>query len=280
MTFTKIEKTSVEKITKSLLAPAALTLFCLACSLFGGGSPTAVYKAFLAAAKKKDTAAMKEYLSEDSISMLKSAAKSGGKSEDELLSSFSENNDESAEISNEKIAAEGKSASIDVKNKSDKTTTIYFVKEGSWKINPDKPKEKSEETVKTTPTDSPDSLEPKDTSPVTISASGLIDEAKSSSSGMEKYRGRMMTVTGAELWEIQYSMLHIGAKYGSYSSGYIICSGSFSEYMPYSSKISDLKRQGKSPGATIKGTFSKVVMDAGYTQVHLDPCVLSDLEKP
>lgn len=279
MILKKTEKTHFEKITRKLIAAAIPVLFCLACSLFGGGSPAVVYKAFLEAAKKKDAATMRQYLSEEALKTIKLSAQYSNKSEDELLTSFWSDDNEPVDISNEKIAADGKTASLEIKTKSGKTNPIYFVKEGSWKISPNKPAEKSEETVKPEPTGSTESVEPKDTSPVNISASDLVSEAKSSSQGMEKYRGRLMTVTGAELWEIQYSMLHIGPKYGSYSSGYIICSGSFGDYTTYSTKISDLRRQGKSPGATIKGTFSKVVIDSGYTQVHLDPCVLSDLEK-
>lgn len=273
--------TNFGKITKNLTVLVILPLICLACSMFGGSTPTAVYKAFIAAAIKKDTAAMKKHLSDEALRSIKTAAEYSGKSEDEILTSASEKFAEMPDLSNEKIADDGKTASLEAKSKS-KTETIYFVKDDSWKISFEKPKENPAETTKSSPSDSPDSTSsstPQDTSPVTISASSLIDEAMSSSAGLEKYRGRMMTVTDAELWEIQYSMLHIGEKYGSYASGYIICSGSFSEYMPYSSKIADLKKAGKAPGATIKGTFSKVVRDSGYTQVHLDPCVLSNLEK-
>lgn len=126
------------------------------------------------------------------------------------------------------------------------------------------------------PSPSPDST-PADTSPVDIEASVLISEAKST--GWDKYTGRMITVTDGKLWEIMYSHVKIGGKYGTYSDGYIICNGSFSDYTPYASKIADMERDGKSPGATIKGRFVNVKTDSGYTQVHLDPCVLSDLEK-
>jgi hypothetical protein len=118
---------------------------------------------------------------------------------------------------------------------------------------------------------------PADTSPATVSASTIIAEAKSSDT--DKYLGRLVTVTDGELWEIMYSHVKIGRKYGTYSDGYIICNGSFSDYTPYAGKIADMEKAGKSPGATVKGKFSRVVTDMGYTQVHLDPCVLSDLEK-
>lgn len=126
------------------------------------------------------------------------------------------------------------------------------------------------------PSPSPDST-PADTSPVDIEAATLIIEAKEA--GWDKYTGRMITVTDGRLWEIMYSHVKIGGKYGTYSDGYIICNGSFSDYTPYASKIADMERAGKSPGATIKGRFVNVKTDSGYTQVHLDPCVISDLEK-
>jgi hypothetical protein len=122
----------------------------------------------------------------------------------------------------------------------------------------------------------PDST-PADTTPVTIAASDIISEVKSS--GWDQYRGRTMTITDGELWEIMYSHIKIGGRYGNYSEGYIICNGSFSDYTQYADKISDMQKAHKSPGASVKGVFSKVVTDMGYTQVHLDPCVLSDLEK-
>ncbi|MBS1797238.1 MAG: hypothetical protein JSS81_25655 [Acidobacteria bacterium] len=271
----------IDRAARLLAAPLALTFFCLACSLVGGGSPTSVYKSFLEAARKKDAATMKGYLSASSLDALRSAAKYGNSSEDKILTEVPPEQIDPVEISGEKIEADGRSASLEVKLKNDKTQTIYFVKEGSWKIALEK--QKPVPTATATPAASPggDSTVPGDSGPVTISASALIDEAKSGGSGLDtKYGGRMLTVTGAELWEIQYSMLHIGAKYGSYSSGYIICEGSFSEYQPYASKIADLRKAGKSPGATVKGTFSRVAVDGGYTQVHLSPCVLADLEKP
>lgn len=266
-------------IARKLIVLVILPIFVLACSMFGGNSPTASYKAFANAARKKDSAKMKEYLSESFLKTVQEAAKYSNKSEDEFLSSFSDGIGETDDISNEKISSSGTTATVEVKTKSNDLQVIKFVKDGIWKI--DSSGKKTDSVTETSPTSSPDSTKsdtstPADTSPMTVSASELISGA---SSGADQYRGRMLTVTGAELWEIQYSMLHIGAKYGSYSSGYIICKGSFSDYMPYASKISDMRRSGKSPGATIKGMFSQVVRDSGYTQIHLDPCVLSNLEK-
>lgn len=271
------------QIVRKIFVLSILPIFILACSMFGGNSPTASYKAFAGAARKKDAATMKQYLSDSFLKTVKEAAKYSNKSEDEFLSTFSDNIGEADDISNEKISTGGTTATLEIKTKSNDVQVIKFVKDGIWKI--DSSGKKTDSVAETTTTASPDSTKsdtstPADSSPVTISASELIDEARSSGSEMgKKYSGRMMTVTGAELWEVQYSMLHIGAKYGSYSSGYIICNGSFSDYMPYSSKVSDMRKAGKSPGATIKGEFSKVVVDSGYTQVHLSPCVLSNLEK-
>ena len=272
---------------QNLIALAVFVFFIFGCSMFGGGSPIASYKAFIEAAKNKDAATMKKYLSADALLQIKTMAQYGKKNEDEFLISFNETIKGTPEYKDEKIATDGKTATLEVKLDSSKDwKTVYFSKESSWKIELSKPT-KTSDTANTSnsnsssnSTDYPtrsDSSTPTDTSPVTISASELVSEAQSG--GLEKYNGRMMTITGAELWEIQYSMLHIGSRGGSYSSGYIICNGSFSEYMPYASKISDLRKQYKSPGATIKGTFSRVVRDSGYTQVHLSPCVLSNLEK-
>jgi hypothetical protein len=283
MNFTKGEKTNLKNPARNLIILAFLPLICLACSMFGGSSsPTVVYKAFIAAAMKKDTAAMKEYISEDALKSLKDAAKSSGKSEDELLKSFSENNDAPVDISNEKIAADGKTASLEIKTKSEDKKTIYFVKEGSWKITPDKPAEKTEETVETTPTDSTDSSktsEPKETGPLTMSASDLLQDANNATSRMDSiYKDRMITITDGKLWDIQSNEIRIGSSTGS--SGSIICEGSFSEYMPYSSKIGELSRQGKAPGASVKGMYSRIESNSGSPKVYLSPCVLSNLEKP
>lgn len=137
-------------------------------------------------------------------------------------------------------------------------------------------KDKDNSTASASP--SPDAYStPADTSPATVSASTIIAEAKSSDT--DKYNGRLVTITDGELWEIMYSHVKIGQKYGTYSDGYIICNGSFSDYTPYADKISQMEKAGKSPGATVKGKFSHVKTDMGYTQVHLDPCVISDLEK-
>lgn len=270
---------TLEKFGRNLTMLPLLLALGLACSLFGGDSPTASYKAFFAAAKKKDVTAMKQYLAEDFLKTVKEAAKYGGKSEDELLATFSEDMEATDNVSNEKIASDGKTATVEVKTKSNDVRVINFVKDGNWKISSSG--KKTDSVAEKTTTSSPESTKsetttPTDTSPLTVSASELISGAGSDAN---PYRGRMLTVTSAELWEVQYSMLHVEAKYGSYSSGYIICKGSFSDYMPYASKISDMKRAGKSPGATIKGMFSQVVRDSGYTQIHLDPCVLSNLEK-
>jgi hypothetical protein len=148
----------------------------------------------------------------------------------------------------------------------------------SWgsKLEDSDSKASNKSLAEASPSPSPDST-PADMSPVEIEASTLISEAKST--GWDKYTGRMMTVTDGKLWEIMYSHVKIGGKYGTYSDGYIICNGSFSDYTPYADKIADMERAGKSPGATIKGRFVNVKTDSGYTQIHLDPCVLSDLEK-
>lgn len=279
MNFAKKETTNFKKVTKNLMILAILPLVCLACSMFGASTPTAVFKTFASAAKNKDVKTMKQHLSDESLRSVKDAAESSGKSEDEILSMASEKFEEMPEISNEKVADDGKTASLEAKIKS-KTETIYFVKDDSWKISFEKPKEPSTETTKSTPSDSPDSTsEPKETGPLTIPASGLLQDANNATSRMDSiYKDRILTVTDGKLWDIQSTEIRIGSSTGS--SGSVICEGSFSEYMPYSSKIGELSRQGKAPGATVKGMYSRTESYSGSTKVYLSPCVLSNLEKP
>lgn len=280
MNFTKNNQTTFEKITKNLIAPAILSVLCLACSMFGGDSPTAVFKAFVSAAKVKDLTTMKKYLSDDALKSLKDSAKSGGKTEDEILAMASEKFTEMPEISNEKIAEDGKTAALQATTKGN-TETIYFVKDSSWKLSFEKPEEKTKETTKTAPndpTDSTNTAEPKETGPLTLSASGLLQDANNMTTRMDSiYKDRMITVTDGKLWEIGSTELRIGSSTGS--SGSIVCVGSFSEYLPYSSKISELSQQGKAPGATVKGMYSRIESNSGNPKVYLDPCVLSNLEK-
>ena len=122
-------------------------LLCLnfACSS-GDGSPIQVYKTFVDAAKKKDAATMKKYLSEESMADIKAAAKLIGKSEDVLLTMESDKLYDHADISNEKIDADGKTATLEVTSKNAVTKsglqkqTVNFVKEVTWKIHYGKPK--------------------------------------------------------------------------------------------------------------------------------------------
>lgn len=271
------------KTAKLLLILVLLPFFVLACSMFGNNSPTEVFKAFLEASKNKNSAGMKKHLSQKELNRVKEIADYEKKSDDEILITFNDKLSKISDFKDEKISDDGKTASLQFKAESGSWEPVYFSKDGSaWKIEFTKPTSYSENKSSSDNKTQANSNSPtsNDTSPVSISAASLVSEAMSATEAeMDKYKGRMMTISGAELWEIQYSMLHIGPRYGSYSSGYIICNGSFSDYMPYASKVSDMKRQGKALGATIKGQFSRVVRDSGYTQVHLSPCVLSDLEK-
>src|SRR6476620_478875 len=99
-------------------------------------SPTATFKAFFEASKKKDTAAMKKSLSKGTVEMFDKLAKEQNKSTDEMLKGIDKDSKDEKipETRNEKIT--GDTATLEVKNdKTDKWDTLPFVKEdGEWKI--------------------------------------------------------------------------------------------------------------------------------------------------
>jgi hypothetical protein len=103
-------------------------------------SPTATFKAFFEASKKKDSVAMKKSLSKSTVEMFDKLAKEQNKSTDEMLKGLDKDGKEEKipETRNEKIT--GDSATLEVKNdKTDKWDTLPFVKEdGEWKIAFDK----------------------------------------------------------------------------------------------------------------------------------------------
>ena len=105
-------KFEYKSIAPNLFFLAVFVLFIFSCSMFGGGSPTVSYKAFADAAKKKDAATMKRYLSEESIKDVRDGAKYLKKTEDEVLTMNPDGFDYVA-ISNETISKDGKTASIE-----------------------------------------------------------------------------------------------------------------------------------------------------------------------
>lgn len=111
-----------------------------ACSLLNSSSPTATFKAFFEASKKKDSAAMKKTLSKGTVDMFEKLAKEQNKSFDEMLKGIDKDgkDEKMPETRNEKIT--GDTATLEVKNeKTEKWDTLPFVKEnGEWKIALDK----------------------------------------------------------------------------------------------------------------------------------------------
>ena len=129
------------KNSKVFLA-AALLLFALAACKFGSSSPTATFKTFYEAQKKKDVEGMKKTLSKSSLAMMEKAAKEQKKSVDQALSegfdSPGAKTDKMPDTRNEKI--DGDNATLEVQNdETKKWDKVYFVKEEKdWKIALDK----------------------------------------------------------------------------------------------------------------------------------------------
>lgn len=107
--------------------------------------------------------------------------------------------------------------------------------------------------------------ETKDTTPLTMPVSDIVG-----SYDAEK-DGRTVTVTGGLLEEMRRDSLLIRSGAGAA----FYCYGDFSSYMDGASKIDSLRQQGKSPVATVKGTYKK----GSGSGAELGPCVLMDLGK-
>jgi len=112
----------------------------LAASACSHSTPTAAFKAFFEASKKKDVAGIKKGLSKGTVEMLDKLAKEQNKSTDDMLKEAYQNDkgETFPETRNEKIS--GDTATLEVKNdKNGKWETLPFVKEdGDWKIALDK----------------------------------------------------------------------------------------------------------------------------------------------
>lgn len=95
-------------------------------------SPTATYKAYQEAMKKKDFEGVKKRMSKGSLAMITEKAKEDGKTLEESFKEEAAKGGNDEEVTNEKIT--GDTATIDVKGK-DASLTIPLVKEdGEWKI--------------------------------------------------------------------------------------------------------------------------------------------------
>src|SRR5258708_1291780 len=141
---------------------AALTIVFTvsACSLLSSSTPTATFKAFYDASKKKDVAGMKKTLSKGTLDMFDKLAKEQNKTTDEMLKNVDKDDksDKMPETRNEKI--NGDTATLEVKNeKTNKWDPLPFVKEnGEWKIALDKFLEDMMKSLgDKTPDSSPDS---------------------------------------------------------------------------------------------------------------------------
>ena len=100
-------------------------------------SPSAAYKAAYEAAKIKDTTTLKGLLSQASLNSLNEAAKSAGKTSDELLKASIDDPEDplpaTFEIRNEQV--NGDRASLEYKNSKGEWEKVNLVKEGgSWKL--------------------------------------------------------------------------------------------------------------------------------------------------
>ena len=118
----------------------AFVLAASACSLLNRSTPTATFKTFYEASKKKDAAGMKKTLSKGTLDMFDKLAKEQNKSTDDMLKEVDKDDksEKMPETRNEKI--NGDTATLEVKNdKTDKWDTLPFAKEnGEWKIALDK----------------------------------------------------------------------------------------------------------------------------------------------
>jgi hypothetical protein len=128
---------------KKLTPVVVAVLFVIAISACKfGSSPTATFKSFWEAQKKKDVAGMKKTLSKGSMAMLEKGAKQQNKTVDEAITEGfnapGAKYDKTPETRNEKI--NGNDATLEVQDEtSQKWETMYFVKEdGDWKIALDK----------------------------------------------------------------------------------------------------------------------------------------------
>jgi hypothetical protein len=126
---------------RTLFAISLLLAVTGACK-FSSSSPTATFKTFYEAQKKKDIEGMKKTLSKGSLAMMDKAAKEQKKTVDQALSegfdSPGAKTDKMPDTRNEKI--DGDNATLEVQNDDTKKwDKVYFVKEDKdWKIALDK----------------------------------------------------------------------------------------------------------------------------------------------
>ena len=101
-------------------------------------TPSATFKTYFEAQKKKDVAGMKQTLSKTSLAMMERSAKQTQLTLDKMIEKQLENPsstiDKMPETRNEKI--DGDNATLELHNEdANRWDTMYFVKEdGAWKI--------------------------------------------------------------------------------------------------------------------------------------------------
>jgi hypothetical protein len=102
------------------------------------GSPSATFKTYFEAQKKKDIGGMKQTLSKTSLAMMEASAKQQGETLDKMIQGQLDNPsskiDKMPDTRNEQIT--GDSATLELHNEdANRWDTMYFVKEdGAWKI--------------------------------------------------------------------------------------------------------------------------------------------------
>jgi len=108
----------------------------------------------------------------------------------------------------------------------------------------------------------------KDMTPTTIDISEMT-----SGSGDKDLEGRMVTVTGGVLENIDSDKLRIRGEYGGYA---FYCYGSFTDYLSMADRVRSLSQSGRPPKATVKGLYKISSTGNGG---ELSPCVLTDIQK-
>ena len=130
---------NLRRIGNVCFALAVVVMVVSACSLFRS-SPTATFKKFFEASKKKDVPGIRKTLSKGSLEMFDKFAKQQNKTMDEMLKDVDKDSktETMPETRNEKI--DGETATLEIKNeKTGKWDSLPFVKEeGEWKIAFDK----------------------------------------------------------------------------------------------------------------------------------------------
>lgn len=124
--------------TAALSLALALVALVAACSQ-SASTPTAALKAYFDAAKKKDIATAKKYLSSGTLKMMEDLAKTQGKTLDQMFNenAAKEGQMPTPEFSNEKIS--GDTATVEMKVPNQPVVTAQMVKEnGEWKLAVDK----------------------------------------------------------------------------------------------------------------------------------------------